>query len=338
MRIKTTGVITMMGNDEESIWNNLLMKEKKEDKPKELPYNSLLTKRVLRRLNRFSDMAATGAINCFRKLEQLKLTSQKDRVGCIFTTAFGPLKTNLEFAKQIIEDEPDSCSPILFSNTVHNACLGGISINLGITGPSTMLLGSNHLLLAQLVLEEDKADVVLAGCIDEYSSELEDSLRTRGCKSKEIGESAVVLGLVKDGITRDGVKISYMHSTFLGCNPMEDETPDQNVLKEEIIELCRQKVDAVIINDPLMLMGQKEKEIFMQDIKRPDVIDQFYEYFGNCLGADLGLKVLLAKIILEHEAIPEGLCSEGTRCEKVEKIGVLSTDITGSYTIAIIER
>jgi len=327
-----------MGNEEDIIWDNLLS-GRIGTLNRKVDYASPLSRKVIRRINRFSDISATAAIDCYNKLEAGTGEIDKNRVGCIFSTEFGPLETNLEFAQQIVGDDPDACSPILFSNTVHNACLGTISIDLGITGPSTMLLGSNHLMLSELLLKENKADVILSGCVDEYNQELSESLLYRGCVSQEFGEAAVVLGLEVDGKEGGKVRISNMTTLHLGSNPFENHEVEKKLLENAVRNHIKlYDVDAVIINDPLWKIGQAEKAMIRKECPASALIDCFYDYFGNCLGADLGLKILLAKMILEREMIPVPLCSAGAAHGSIGKIAVISANITGNYTIAILER
>ena len=50
-----------------------------------------------------------------------------------------------------------------------------------------------------------------------------------------------------------------------------------------------------------------------------------------CLGAELPAKMLVAKMILEHKEIPEGLKNMDYNVEDIKRVAVLSTDITGNY-------
>ncbi len=335
--ICAAGAVTPMGNSEESIWDNLCQ-GKAGNLNRKTEFESVLPARVRRRNNRFADLAAVAAVNCFKKAQE-KQEADRGRIGCIFNTAYGPLETNLEFAKQIIQDEPDACSPILFSNTVHNACLGTIAIQLGITGPSTMLLGSNHLWMSEQMLVEGKADVMLAGAVEEYNEDLQNSLAALWKDEAAFGDGAVVFALRNGDGKAHGVKIMETLTLNPGYTPFEETEPDRQMLTGLLGAKCREyEVDAVILNQTNGVIG-KEEECFLQE-NFPGIcrIDRFYEYFGNGLGADMSMKLLLAKLILEKGSIPECLCTQGGRPGKMERIAVLAWDITGNYYLTVLEK
>lgn len=383
--ICATGAVTPMGNSEDVIWENLCngnpgrLNQKAE-------FTSVLPGKVRRRINRFADMAMTAAESCFNESQE-KQAADKGQIGCIFNTAYGPLETNLEFAKQIIEDDPDACSPILFSNTVHNACLGTIAIQLGITGPSTMLLGSNHLWMSEQMLAEGKAEIMLAGAIEEYNEELRCSLtafskesgayadaancadvvtyanktvymETEAAVDTEVADyvdtvddteavahegaevcsgvaahagtaayvdAAVVFALRSVAEETDGVTIKETVTLNLGVTPFENAEPDKAILSKLLTaKITNYEVDAVILNEPNGKIGKAEKHILQENFPKLCRIDRFYDYFGNSLGADMSMKVLLAKLILEKGTVPACLCGDKKTPEKLERIAVLA--------------
>lgn len=298
----------------------------------------MLSTRVRRRINRFADLALKAANDCYSKVPG-KYAEDKGKTGCIFSTAYGPLETNLEFAKQIVEDEPDDCSPIIFSNTVHNACLGTIAIHMGITGPSTMLLGSNHLWLSEQMLAEGKADLMLAGAVEEYNEELQQSLSEFNNLSQPYADAAVVLALRASDKKSDGVKIKETFTLNLGVTPFENRTINRTVLAELLnAKLEEYGVDAIILNHSNEQIGKEEEHIIGKNFPEICRIDKYYDYFGNALGADMSMKILLAKMILEKGAIPKCLCSAEVKPKKIERIAVLALDITGNYYVTILEK
>ena len=104
--ICATGAVTPMGNSEDRIWDNLC-KENPGILNNKIQYKSVLSSRVKRRINRFADMAVTAADSCYKEVQE-KYKEDKGKIGCIFNTAYGPLETNLEFAKQVVQDDPDA--------------------------------------------------------------------------------------------------------------------------------------------------------------------------------------------------------------------------------------
>lgn len=335
--ICAAGAVTPMGNSEDRIWDNLC-EEKQGNLNQKIEFQSVLPAKVRRRINRFADMAAAASESCFKEAQE-KAETDRGRIGCIFNTAYGPLETNLEFAKQLIQDDPDACSPILFSNTVHNACLGTIAIHLGITGPSTMLLGSNHLWMSEQMLVEGKADVMLAGAVEEYNEELQQSLSQFNKASETYGDAAVVFALKSGDGKGDGIKIRETVTWNLGITPFEDTAFDKTLLSKLLhSKIEKYGVDAVIINQLHEEIGKEEERILQENFPEICRIDKFYDYFGNSLGVDMSMKILLAKLILEKGTIPKCLCTGEKRPEKMERIAVLASDITGNYYITVLEK
>lgn len=336
MKIGAVGAVTPMGNSEAEIWERLC-EGREGNVEKAVSFTSVLPPKVRRRSNRFADLAAAAAVTCYEALTEKP--ENKNRIGCIFNTAYGPLKTNLEFAKQLVEDEPDACSPTLFSNTVHNACLGTISIQLGITGPSTMLLGSNQLWLSGQMLEEKKADVMLAGAVEEYREELKESLDSLEENEERYADGAVVFALLPEGEEESGVKIRETITVNLGITPFEKKRAGE----ETLIRLFRRvrerfKPDAVICHSPAGKFGEAEKEALAKIFPEACIADRFQEYFGNTLGADMGMKVLVGKMILERGTVPKNLCSALKEKREWKTVLVLSSDITGNYYITVLEK
>ncbi len=336
MKIVSAGFITPMGNDSEVIWErfnkNIIQQSNKND------FESCLSKKDKRKINRFADLATTATVNCYTEAQNSIDLTDKNKSGCIFTTSYGPLETNMEFAKQVIADDPDACSPILFSNTVHNACLGTLSIRLGITGPSTMLMGSNQFMLTDMLLKEEKADFLMAGCLDEYNDELAASLIYQSGREQNLKEACVVFGLVQDAKYTEGITIKNINTINLGCNPYEDmETENYAYLQSKLMDLGAD-TDVVITNDSKTEIGKFEKEVLTSNFPSSCIIDQAQDYFGNCLGADLGLKVLLSKLLIEKNDIPKALLSQSLKPEQVNSITICSFDLTGNYTIMRLER
>ncbi|OWR33180.1 hypothetical protein CDO73_01355 [Saccharibacillus sp. O23] len=291
MRIVKTGWITPAGNDEETIWNALRMTRPNLAGPQACQEpddrqgtwepegsgsgsgrgrkNALegLPKKG-RRASRFSHLGLCAARSAIRP--EWIGDRKAERIGAVFTTAYGPLETNMEFARQMIGDEPDLCSPSLFANTVHNACLGTISMDLGIKGPSTMLLGSNHLLLTRLLLAEGKADLILAGAIEEYNEELERSLHIQGMEARRVDEAAVVLALAADdaalpGLTAEDadIRIGETFSFGLGIGAyglLPSGLAEETGLVGRIERFLRKyRPDAVLGHASWTTLGQAER-------------------------------------------------------------------------------
>ncbi len=329
-RIRAVGAITPMGDTEEEIWNNLEQKTPGVLNTKK-DYTTRLSSRVRRRNSRFADLAATAAINCYDKYREENPDVSNAEIGCILSTDYGPLETNMEFAKQIVDGDPDACSPTVFSNTVHNACLGTIAIDLKITGPNTMLMGSDPIDISDMIMAEDKAKAMICGGVEEYSDELKASINKFGNKENNFGDVSVVFAIDNNkgnkGITiLDSRVMSGVSAVF------EPEKVDADECTEYVKDVLDEyNPDVVICSDTNEQLQELEKRIINDDYKNIKYIDNFKDYFGTCLGAELPAKMMVAKAILEHGYIPNGLRKDANESGKISKVAVLSTDITGNY-------
>lgn len=129
----------------------------------------------MRRADRFSKMATLAAYDAVA--ESGAPLENPERVGIIFATAFGSHNTTFSFLDDILNYGDAGVSPIIFSNSVHNAAVSYISNTLKINGPTwtiTRFRDPFHqaLLLAQVWLEEGRCDQVLVGAGDECGAVL----------------------------------------------------------------------------------------------------------------------------------------------------------------------
>jgi len=132
---------------------------------------TVVPKRALRRIDHFSKLALTGA---YLAINNAGLDSlDKQSTGLVICSGYGSAKTTFSFLDSLI-DYGDSCaSPTLFSNSVHNAAAGHISILLGLEGPCLTVSQfemsvPSALLSAIQWLKEERVEQVLFGAVDEY--------------------------------------------------------------------------------------------------------------------------------------------------------------------------
>jgi 3-oxoacyl-[acyl-carrier-protein] synthase II len=135
------------------------------------PLSRYLHNSALRRIDTFSRM---GILASFQALEDAgELEYSKDRLGIVVASGYGPSRTTFAFLDSVINGGDQFASPTTFSNSVHNAAAAHISILLRSSGP-TMSVSQFGLSFAMALstaigwLEEDRADAVLVGGIDEY--------------------------------------------------------------------------------------------------------------------------------------------------------------------------
>jgi 3-oxoacyl-[acyl-carrier-protein] synthase II len=137
--------------------------------------------RFYRRLSRQSRLAVAASIEAIED-SGLKITDQnRHRIGVVFGTAFGSTEQTDGFFVSLLNHGPQAAEPILFPDTVPNAPASHIAMYHGLKGPNSTfcqnhLSGECALAYGISLLEQDQADAVLVGGVDELSSILFHSL------------------------------------------------------------------------------------------------------------------------------------------------------------------
>ena len=133
---------------------------------------SFVNKRDLRRIDHYIRMALLG---CFLALEDADmLHANRGKMGIIIATGYGSTCNTFDLQHSVITEAAPFCSPIQFSNSVHNAAATYISILLKEMGPNLsvshydMSIASAFLSACQW-LQEERVESVLVGSVDEYS-------------------------------------------------------------------------------------------------------------------------------------------------------------------------
>ena len=140
------------------------------------PIESFYKKRELRRIDHYSKMALLGARLA---LEDARISNpmpeiDRQKMGIIIATGYGAVRTSCDFLDSLIDDGDICASPLLFSNSVHNAAASHLSIFLKAAGPNLTVSQfemsvSLAFLCARQWLEEKRVDSVLLGGVDIYS-------------------------------------------------------------------------------------------------------------------------------------------------------------------------
>ena len=133
---------------------------------------SFVNKRDLRRIDHYIRMALLG---CFLALEDADmLHAKRGKMGIIIATGYGSTCNTFDLQHSVITEAAPFCSPIQFSNSVHNAAATYISILLKEMGPNLsvshydMSITSAFLTACQW-LHQERVESVLVGSVDEYS-------------------------------------------------------------------------------------------------------------------------------------------------------------------------
>ena len=130
-----------------------------------------VSSRATRRMDHFSRMALLAASLALEDAGRSDLSGE--RVGLVVATGYGASRSTFAFLDSVIDDGDACASPTLFSNSVHNAAGGYLSILLKAEGPALTVSQFEMsvpaaLLSAGLWLAEGRVDRVLFGGVDEY--------------------------------------------------------------------------------------------------------------------------------------------------------------------------
>jgi 3-oxoacyl-[acyl-carrier-protein] synthase II len=131
---------------------------------------SYVPKRKLRRVDHFARLAALAAFLALEDAGQQMVQGQ--RTGVVVATGYGASQSTFSFLDTVIEGGDACASPTFFSSSVHNTAAAYVSILTRAAGPSLTISQfdmsvASGLIAARCLLEEEKADIVLFGGVDE---------------------------------------------------------------------------------------------------------------------------------------------------------------------------
>jgi len=134
-----------------------------------------VNKRALQRVDHFSRMAVLASILALEDAGMLQEDHQNFAV--VVASGYGATRTTFSFLDSVIDDGDACASPMLFSNSVHNAAAAHISILLKANGPNVTVSQfemsvPSALLAACQWLQEKDVDGVIFGGVDEYCNVL----------------------------------------------------------------------------------------------------------------------------------------------------------------------
>lgn len=336
------GVLSNLGNDVDTVWENLM--NPSTDLPLNrsfaIPFASGLTSSQKKRSNRYSEIGIYISKMAIHDAKIDITKFDKNRIGSIFTTGYGPIVSSLEFSKSVVQGDTEFCSPALFANSVNNACVGHICMFLGIKGVSTVLMGSNNLDYAKMLMQKGDTDLILTGSIEEYCKELQDAMMlSEYSKNTLINEAAVAFLIAKN----TNMKIAYAHIVdFLECNingyPLTNKI-DAAKTKAKIMRItaalmAKHNIDAVFSSCNGSYFDAIEIEA-LQKVCNKDIIyvNNIKNLFGETLGSAFNLNIMIASLCIKNGHLPSQL---DMMQNKVKGILVSGYDISGNYMLAVV--
>jgi 3-oxoacyl-[acyl-carrier-protein] synthase II len=178
------GAITPIGNNVNEYWENLCkgisgvdtitrfdpkdVKTKFAAEVKNYKPEDHFDRKEVRTLDLFSQFALIAADEAVKD-SQLDLNSiDKDRVGVVFGSGIGGLKTSEEQHEVFFKQGPQRISPFYIPMLISDIAAGHISIKYGFTGPnfattSACATSAHALANALYIIQRGSADVIVAG-------------------------------------------------------------------------------------------------------------------------------------------------------------------------------
>lgn len=338
--ILDAGCICSLGDSMDDCWDKLGKEIEVETK---YSFEVSLPSKLKRSSDRFSKLYMCVLDQMLGRSQEMLQNCPKDRIGTIFSSEYGPIGTNLQFAREVMEKDPDICSPSRFSNTVANACVGIACMNHGFTGVSTMLQGSNCLSFSMDLIAEDKADLIFCGYAEEYNEEIFHALhQVAGMEEKRFTENCEMFLIGNEGYKEKSLcAIKAISEINLRCNAIV--LPVANERNEKLVHKCVEncmgeidgEIDGIIYssdNDSFGLMETKVLRDRFQDIPMSGRVNGLA---GDTLGSSLNMNILLGIMCIKNQQLHPELFGEVQKgCKRLLVTGY---DIMGNYTCVVLE-
>lgn len=284
----------------------------------------------LRRNSRYNKLACAAADQALKSAGITEMMEQEGldghRIGTILSTGYGAAEYSSVFADSVVKGDPNVCSPLLFSGSVPNSCVGQICIINRLKGFSTVLAGGDPLEYASLLIRTGRSDHILTGSVEEYFPPLYEAFGTLdAAKGTDLSEGAAMAVLSGHKTERTWCKVSAFGNVNLGKSPVIDRLEDPAGTEEKIAAAMQKMMipDAVFT----AANGSWFDETESRAIKKvfPDIsLHHPKELFGETLGCGYMMNVLLAAA-----SIRNGIYS---------RLLVTGIDMTGNYTCVMLEK
>lgn len=236
-------------------------------------------------LSRISQLACAAAAANARGLSAVA----PEAVGVVFGSAWGSLKTVVEFEREAHVQGVRFVDPILFTETVSNVPAGQVAILYGwsafnVTVSSGAASGLASLRQAVAFLSEDRGSVAVAGGGDEHNPPLLSALRMRGWSGPVGGEGACFLtiedetharsrgasalasiratgerfggslaGLLRELVASAGLRASDVDLLVLSASGLIDGDAEE---ARAVVEVFGEGADAAAVVSPKTILGE----------------------------------------------------------------------------------
>lgn len=339
IRITGIGLVNRAGLQAEAFWQSLCEGAGPKESTGKTEFKPAFPASKLRRVNRYCKMALYAAHQAWKDGE-LREEIDPFRRGTIFSTGYGAIEAQAKFCREVAKGEPDFCSPTTFTGTVPNSCVGTVCMFLSCKGVSTMLSGGNHLEYASLLLGSGKADVILAGAVEEYFQELyEDLEKLPSAQGVELAEGCAVLALER-GTERGYCTLERTAAIGLPCFPIleQGEKAETGAQIEALLRsFADARPDVILSAANGGWFDQAEGAAIARVFPGVPISRPVKAVTGETMGCGFTLHTAAAALCLGHGFVPAGLTLEGEKLP-AERIFVSGFDSAGNYLGALLSK
>ncbi len=182
--ITGTGCISPVGNDVNTVWDNLTagrsgvglithydtseFKTKFGAEVKDFDASARFGAREARKMDRYTQFALAAAVQAVENSGLVIDDSNRDRIGVLIGSGIGGVQSLYENILTFIERGPYRVSPFMVPMMLPDSGAGMVAIQLGVRGPNMAVVtacatGTNAVGEAAEVIRRNQADVMLAG-------------------------------------------------------------------------------------------------------------------------------------------------------------------------------
>ena len=343
------GCLSCLGNDIEDIWNmlnepsayqNIIYNAKYE-------FTSYLQGSSKRKTSRQASICRYTLEKAIEdSTKYIDTNSIDENTGTIYSSDYAALDANLKFLRQVAENDPEICSPSIFSNTVANSVLPTLCIPKQLKGVSTMLIESSSFVYARNLILEKRAKRIFAGWVSEYNEELfQDYQAMYG--EQHFAEGAVSF-LLQD-MDEEKSKGSYCNvknicQINLGENPWGDDDSEEKTesLIQHCIQTCLSK-SGNIVPDVVISAGthpkieQMEAKVYSSILPDTFVIDRIASLFGAVGESSFEFGILVGSLCISHGMIPASF-RKNESISDIHSVLVQGYSKIGNYTTILLSE
>jgi 3-oxoacyl-[acyl-carrier-protein] synthase II len=285
----------------------------------------LIPPRTLRRVDHYARMAILAS---HLAVEDAGMgAAMPENTGLIVASGMGPTANTLELQSADAAAADHALSPIVFSNSVHNAAAAYISMLLKIRGPCLSI--NQYEMSVPLAfqtatdwLEEGRCQTVLVGSVDCFSKALhEAALNFRNSKNGDSGQIAAPVG--------EG------SAFFVLTRPKVQDPPHLFLQHVHVGEAIRP--DDTRIPNALILNNGKGHNHLTDQFPTHSDFSHFYGAFPTSMGMDVAVAMLLLRTErLLRRSLPQ-LDSDPAFHEN-PRIGCLKKGDGGDWGIIVVGK